>query len=516
MSEYDLAKKRFLDKCAELHIAVPADVDVSIASERLNGYSRLDRELLNYFAYQGRQYCQQLLDDTFQPKWHCIKFETLGERLFNPSYDVFNVAQSQAAALSFVLRLLSKGGLSAQAVFGCEDLLIRSDDGDIARIFPVAYQPYDQAGAKRVTDALKHLHEYTADAKVAARLKRIPGLEQCQHRDQEYPHVPETLCIHNTANNFAHNMKMMVQRLCNGRAPTLNISQELLAAYAGSESWQHFKAAEKQRKRIAPPYLLLAKPHGQDYRQMHFYNDKSEAIWAFAVALKHNSNRDYWHNDRLSYFTNDFPNKKFPEPAVELTLWQLEDEGEDGRFLLMAQRLIESKNTSGKPELPISPLELVDVMNAGTNHVTKCPLCDFSYALDLTEDCAEHQAFHNQCKEAEEEFGLRLMVYEKQEDEKKLAHRELESDELKTQTQGALRLIKAHFHRSLFAAVSRGDWREHPRFDDYIAMVDDYESVIPNAAMVSLRQQYGRREGFIEEGSSYWSPQSKPSKRSHI
>lgn len=508
-TEYDLAKKRLLDKCAELKVAIRADADTPIVSELRNGDSLLDRMLAKYFASVSREHTKKLLDNTFQPQWHFIEFTSLGERAIRGGYDIYNCAQSQQMALGFVLRQLADSGLSVQTVFEEGIILVQCNDGDLARITPIAYKVGDSTGSRRVTRALKHLHEYTPDAKITARLKQIPGLGQRIDRDRNNPYPVDIICIHKTANNFAQNMKIGIQELCNGQSLPLNIAQELTAVFMGADSWQHLKAAENNGKAIEAPYLLLQELRTEKHQRLGFYRSKPAGIWAYALLLHSSRSRDYWCNDTLSYFSNAPSTTQLAQPEEELTLWQLEDESENDGFTLLAERQIKTQQASGVKILSITPNELLALVDVDANHITRCPLCDYNYAQDQPEDRAEHQAYHNECKKVEGAFGLILLHEKEQESDKKLAYKQLKNDDSAIQREGALRLINAHYHRSLYAAISRGDWSEHPVFGDYVAMVDDYKPHIPTHTMTDLRKQYGHMPGHIEEGSSYWRPQSK-------
>lgn len=473
-TEYDLAKKRLLDKCAELKVAIRADADTPIVSELRNGDSLLDRMLAKYFASVSREHAKKLLDNTLQPRWHFIEFTPLGKRAIRERYDIYNCAQSQQMALGFVLRQLADSGLSVQAVFEEDAILVRCDDGDLARITPIAYKAGNSAGSQRVTRALKHLHEYAPDAKINARLKQIPGLEQRIDKDRDTPNPVDIICIHKTANNFAQNMKMGVQELCNDQPLPLNITQELTAAFMGADSWQHLKAAENNRKAIEAPYLLLRELRNEKHQPLGFYSSKPAGIWAYALLLHSSRSRDYWCNDTLSYFSNAPSASQFAQPEEKLTLWQLENESENDGFTLLAERKIKTQQASGVKILSITSNELLALTDVDANHITKCPLCDYSYVQDYSEDRAEHQTYHDECKKVEKAFGLILLNEETQESDKKLAYMQLQKDDPAKQKEGALRLINTHYHRSLYAAINRGDWAEHPVFGDYVAMVDDY------------------------------------------
>lgn len=68
--------------------------------------------------------------------------------------------------------------------------------------------------------------------------------------------------------------------------------------------------------------------------------------------------------------------------------------------------------------------------------------------------------------------------------------------------------VRTHFDRSLESAIEGNYSDVHPSFESYVAMLDDSYCGIPPDVMVDLRKRFGRVEGQIEPGGSYWIPTS--------
>lgn len=74
--------------------------------------------------------------------------------------------------------------------------------------------------------------------------------------------------------------------------------------------------------------------------------------------------------------------------------------------------------------------------------------------------------------------------------------------------EGAEKILRGWFDRSLDAAITGGYWRRHPTFEQYVAMTDVGGS-IPAEVWELLRARYGRIEGEIAPGYSYWLPEGE-------
>lgn len=138
--------------------------------------------------------------------------------------------------------------------------------------------------------------------------------------------------------------------------------------------------------------------------------------------------------------------------------------------------------------------------------ITTCPYCHLMYDDSSSADSRKHNRRHRKYHEAETELGWLPKAYEVQEALKSRAHEKLRSSDSDQQYSGALDLLHAHFDRSLEASIDRDDWRRHPTFSEYVAMMDYHPEIVPRNVMARLHAEYGRDSETIPIGESYWRP----------
>ena len=141
------------------------------------------------------------------------------------------------------------------------------------------------------------------------------------------------------------------------------------------------------------------------------------------------------------------------------------------------------------------------------SNMAKCRYCDFTYCTDLQDDIDWHEERHLMYEKAVRVLGYKPECRLEREDSKEKAYDGMRREvDLTEQIESALKLFRAHFDRSLETAINDGYWKEHPSFEQFIAMMDYSSGLIPEKAMKSIRQKYGRIEGPIPKGLSYWFP----------
>lgn len=139
--------------------------------------------------------------------------------------------------------------------------------------------------------------------------------------------------------------------------------------------------------------------------------------------------------------------------------------------------------------------------------LAECSYCQLSFISTEDDDLKAHKLRHLEYEKAEHILGFLPAGHKEREKEKKEAYKELNSNNsFSEKMNGALRLIRAHFNRSLECAIIDEYWRNHPTFDEYLAMIDDYTNLIPSEVMHKIREKHGRILGQIEIGKSYWLP----------
>lgn len=142
---------------------------------------------------------------------------------------------------------------------------------------------------------------------------------------------------------------------------------------------------------------------------------------------------------------------------------------------------------------------------SGPNAVAHCLYCDFRFAADLKDDQREHRENHERIMEVHEITGYRPGTYVERETLKKDGHSKARSaGPLEERIEGALLILRGWFDRSYHSSIDAGQWRKHPSFEAYVAMMVPYiEELLPELAP-SLAQRYGRTPGVIAHGQTNW------------
>jgi hypothetical protein len=138
------------------------------------------------------------------------------------------------------------------------------------------------------------------------------------------------------------------------------------------------------------------------------------------------------------------------------------------------------------------------------NDLIKCKYCDFTFLSTLNRDIGFHNDFHIKREKAEFELGIDLLNYREQENIKKIGWKELKSQDKNVQFEGAVKVLKGHFHRSLDKAIERGYWKDHPSFNDYISMInlEGYSPRFSKNVIHKITTIYGTSENKIQKGKS--------------
>ena len=145
--------------------------------------------------------------------------------------------------------------------------------------------------------------------------------------------------------------------------------------------------------------------------------------------------------------------------------------------------------------------------------ITTCDECGFTYAPDEPGDKRLHNNFHRKMEAATKHFNCRIMPLRERE-ELKLSqdsgHALAASRRpLQERVEGALQVCRAWFSRSVEGAInSNWNWKKHPHFHKYVAMLLSHKPSFPSDVVEYLRKDYGTIDGEIPNGSSDWEPKT--------
>lgn len=142
---------------------------------------------------------------------------------------------------------------------------------------------------------------------------------------------------------------------------------------------------------------------------------------------------------------------------------------------------------------------------SGSNAAAHCLYCDFRFAADLKEDQRQHREIHERIMEVQELTGYRPGTFVEREVLKREGNAKARSaDSLEDRIEGVLLVLRGWFDRSYRSAIDDGQWRKHPPFEAYVAMMVPYiEDLFPELAP-TLTARYGRTPGVIAHGQIHW------------
>lgn len=137
----------------------------------------------------------------------------------------------------------------------------------------------------------------------------------------------------------------------------------------------------------------------------------------------------------------------------------------------------------------------------------ECAYCGLSFVSNIGGDVRAHQARHDRYEEAITALGYHPQGYRQQEASKSEGYLGMsEKNPLEQQIEGALKVLRAWFDRSLESAIDKGYWKDHPSFEAYISYsIPHPKSFSKNVEEVLVRR-FGAVPGVMEPGMSYWYP----------
>lgn len=142
-----------------------------------------------------------------------------------------------------------------------------------------------------------------------------------------------------------------------------------------------------------------------------------------------------------------------------------------------------------------------------------CPICGFQFFT--ARDERRHEAICKKYRAAIKALRYRPRIYSEREALKTEGWTEiLEGDNLAVRVAGAEKVLRAWFDRSLQTAIFNGYWPNHPKFEEYAAMmleekvnyIRDTGMYFPKEVVDALIEKYGSQFGI--PSGSYWYPKS--------
>lgn len=149
-------------------------------------------------------------------------------------------------------------------------------------------------------------------------------------------------------------------------------------------------------------------------------------------------------------------------------------------------------------------------LSGGFGSPATCNFCGFGiFCPDVPEDNKMHQARHNAFEEATGVLNYTPAFHAQREFNKRQGYSLLNDPDPERQVDGALEILRSWFDRSLEAAIINSYWKQHPKFEEYVPLMIGNNPHFSARLASLLEQQYGRADGVIQKGNTYWYPPKK-------
>lgn len=139
--------------------------------------------------------------------------------------------------------------------------------------------------------------------------------------------------------------------------------------------------------------------------------------------------------------------------------------------------------------------------------VAICSFCGLQFARDIRDDLRLHHNRHDAFESAHNALGRLPEQHREREDRKRAGYEILhEGTNTEQRVNGALEVLRAWFDRSLEGAIESGFWKKHPTFEIYVSYMIGELTQFPADVRKVLEDRFGRQDGMIKPGHSYWYP----------
>lgn len=173
---------------------------------------------------------------------------------------------------------------------------------------------------------------------------------------------------------------------------------------------------------------------------------------------------------------------------------------------LLSQVAVDLFGVRGFHELKKLREQTINQHLVANGSTVTCTYCGQEFCPDLALDRKTHQSRHDAFEEATGVLNYTPKQYADREARKKNGYNLMRESSLEHQIQGALMVIRSWFDRSLDSAIDGKYWKQHPTFEQYTAYVVGDIGSFPCQAVDAIEQLYGRKDGVIPKGRSYWYP----------
>lgn len=147
----------------------------------------------------------------------------------------------------------------------------------------------------------------------------------------------------------------------------------------------------------------------------------------------------------------------------------------------------------------------------GDGQLVTCTFCGLNFCPDIAEDRKTHRERHDAYEEATTVLGYTPRQHADREALKKSGYELASSPNPEEALTGVLMVARGWFDRSLDSAIDGKYWRQHPSFNEYVSYISGDLDQFPVVLTDKIQERYGRKDGVIPKGRSYWYPPKKNS-----
>lgn len=141
--------------------------------------------------------------------------------------------------------------------------------------------------------------------------------------------------------------------------------------------------------------------------------------------------------------------------------------------------------------------------------VAVCNFCGLEFVPGMASERNAHRKRHEAFEEAVYVLKYVPQHYAEREAGKAQGYKLMREAEAEKRLEGALLVLRAWFDRSLISAIDGFYWKEHPSFGQYVTYMAGDLDGFPQDVVDALVAKYGRKDGVIPRGRSYWYPPKK-------
>lgn len=241
--------------------------------------------LMEEMDFLDLAYAKQLAMPQDPAVWHRVTLGP-GAPLIQERQDILNVAESEVAALAFLMEEIDFTRTPVTSVSIADQAIqLRGPDGLVATVEPIVFEPTNPLVRDRVERSLKGIRYAGEEEKLLRRLADIPGLGA-----MEAPHIrsdlgPRGSAFSKTPASLCAVLRDMLKRRLSIDVK-LHQSQQLLAAMFGAASWYSLERYSGEDRVWLSPVCVDLSAESEEGTRVSFYRNLACGLWGLGKAIQ--------------------------------------------------------------------------------------------------------------------------------------------------------------------------------------------------------------------------------------